>query len=119
VIAHVVLFQPKPGLSEEDRLELIDALSAALREIPSVRRACLGPRITHGRPYEQLMTVDYSFATILEFDTVADLKAYLNHPVHERLATHFSECVEQALMYDFDVREGEDGLAWIRDAKGR
>jgi len=119
VIAHVVLFRPKPDLGEQDRRGLADALSAALREIPSIRRAHMGPRVTHGRSYEGLMAVDYSFAAILEFDNVAGLKAYLNHPVHERLATRFFACFEQALMYDFELQEGDDGLAVIHDTKRR
>jgi hypothetical protein len=119
VIAHVVLFRPRAGLSDRERLELIDALSAALREIPSIRRAHVGPRVIHGRPYEQLMDVDYSFAAILEFENVAGVKAYLDHPAHERLATRFFACFERALMYDFELQEGEDGIASIREAKLR
>ena len=106
MIAHVVLFRPKPDLIEHERRGLADALSATLREIPSIRRAHIGPRVKHGRPYEQLMAVDYSFAAILEFDNVAGLTAYLNHPAHERLATQFFACFEHALMYDFEMSEG-------------
>lgn len=119
MIAHVVLFQPKPDLDEQERVGLTDALSAVLREIPSIRRFHIGPRVMHGRPYEQLMAVDYSFAAILEFDSMAALKTYLNHPAHERLAARFFACVEQALMYDFELQEGKDGLASIRDATRR
>ena len=119
MIAHVVLFQPKSDLDEQARQGLLDALSAALREIPSIRRARIGPRVTHGRPYEELMAVDYSFAAILEFDSMAGLKMYLNHPAHEQLATRFFACFEQALMYDFEVQEGEEGVASIRDATAR
>ena len=60
----------------------------------------------HGRPYEQLMRVNYEYAAVLEFDDVEGLKAYLNHPAHEALGTMFFESFQEALMYDFDLKEG-------------
>ena len=35
----------------------------------------------------------------------------VEHPAHQRLASQFFEAFEQALMYDFDLQEGEAGLA--------
>jgi hypothetical protein len=111
MIAHLVLFRPRPNLSDADRRGLSDALTQALRDIPSIRRAHVGRRITHGRPYEALMQVDYSYAAVLEFDDVAGLKAYLEHPAHEALGATFFTCFEEALMYDFELKEGEAGIA--------
>ena len=110
MIAHVVLFRPKPDLPAADRQGLADAFAVALRSIPSVRRARFGPRVTHGRAYEQLMRADYPLAAILEFDDLAGLQAYLEHPAHETLAARFFAAFEEALMYDFDLKEGADGL---------
>ena len=110
MIAHLVLFRPKPDLSKADRQALADAFTVALRSIPSVRRARFGPRVTHGRAYEQRMRADYSFAAILEFDDLAGLQAYLEHPAHDTLAVRFFAAFEEALMYDFDLKEGPDGL---------
>jgi hypothetical protein len=113
MIAHVVLFKPRADLSTEVRQRLADFFEAALRQIPSIRRARVGRRITHGRGYEALMTVDYQFAAVLEFDDVTGLKAYLEHPAHEQLGSQFFEVFEQALMYDFDLAEGTTALAGI------
>jgi hypothetical protein len=110
MIVHVVMFRPKPDLNADGRQRLADALTAAIRQIPSVRRSRVGQRVTHGRPYEQLMREDYTHIAILEFDDVAGLKAYLEHPVHEQLGAQFFESFEQALMYDYDVEEGEAGI---------
>ena len=110
MIAHVVLFSPRPDLPDEQRRALVAAFEAALRDIPVIRRARVGGRVTHGRPYEQLMSVDYQYAAILEFDSVDDLKAYLNHPAHEQLATRFFDAFDEALMYDYEVADGEDGI---------
>lgn len=108
---HVVLFKPLATLAREERDALIRAFERAIAEIPSVRRAQIGRRITHGRGYEQLMTVDYSFAAFIEFDDAEGLRAYLRHPAHEQLGERFFAAFEAALMYDYDVSEGSAGLA--------
>lgn len=76
-----------------------------------MRRAHVGKRITHGRDYEQLMKVDYQYAALIEFDDVAGLKAYLEHPAHEDIGTRFFAAIEDALVYDFDVTGDAAGLA--------
>ena len=110
MIAHLVLFRPRPDLSAAERRLLADSLAVALREIPSVRGARIGRRVMHGRPYEALMRVNYEYAAVLEFDDLAGLKSYLEHPAHDRLAARFFESVEDALMYDFDLKEGGSEL---------
>ena len=111
MIAHLVLFRPKSDLPADARQRLVEALSVALREIPSIRRARIGRRVTHGRPYETLMRVNYEYAALLEFDDLTGLQAYLEHSAHEALAARFFESFEEALMYDFELKEGLDGVA--------
>jgi hypothetical protein len=111
VIAHIVMFRPRADLTAPERHALADALTTALRTIPSIRRATIGHRVTHGRPYEQLMDVNYEYAALLEFDDLAGLRAYLEHPAHEALAAQFFATFEKALMYDYELTEGVDGIA--------
>jgi hypothetical protein len=111
MIAHVVLFRPRADLAPEARGELVAAFDTALQAIPSIRRARVGARVVHGRPYEMLMRADYPYAAILEFDNLEGLRAYLEHPAHERLASRFFQAFEDALMYDFDMQDGAAGLA--------
>ena len=113
MIAHVVLFKPRADLSPEARHRLVESFEAALRQIPSIRRARVGKRILHGRGYETLMTVDYQYAAVIEFDDAAGLNGYLEHPVHERLAAQFFETFEQALIYDFELTDDATGLATL------
>lgn len=110
MIAHVVLFTPKRQLSREVRQTLAASFSAAITRIPSVRRARIGRRVTHGRPYEQVTATDYSHAAIIEFDDMDGLNAYLNDPNHDQLAALFFASFEHALMYDFDLDEGARAL---------
>jgi hypothetical protein len=104
MIAHVILFSPRPDLSEESRRELIHAIAAASTGIPSIKQFRLGRRVKHGLPgYEQLMRDDYEFAAIIEFDDVDALKAYLAHPFHSAMGRHFSSSASRALAYDYEL----------------
>jgi hypothetical protein len=111
MIAHIVLFRPRADLSDNGRAELAAAFESAIEAIPSIRGARIGTRVLHGRPYEALMSAHYPYAAILEFDDLAGLKAYLEHPSHEHLGSCFFAAFEEALMYDFDMQEGAAGLA--------
>lgn len=110
MIVHLVLFRPRPDLSEAERRGLAEALTSALRTIPSIRRARIGRRVTHGGAYEGLMRTDYAYAAVLEFDDLAGLMAYLEHSAHEALASQFFATFAEALMYDFDLAEGADAI---------
>jgi hypothetical protein len=107
MIAHIVLFRPRRDVTPAERTVAVAALRRAVREIPSIRRMRIGRRVTHGRPYEQLMGVDYSMAAMFEFDDLEGLQAYLNHSVHDQLASNFFAVFEEALMYDFELADGE------------
>jgi hypothetical protein len=100
VIAHIVLFKPRPNVDDGQRQSLADAFAAAVAGIPSVRRARLGRRHTHQRPgYQQLMRVNYEYAAIIEFDDDAGLQAYLAHPAHAVLAERFFAVFEETGRY--------------------
>ena len=113
MIVHLVLFRPRPGLTADERAGLVDVLRHAIQSIPSIRRARVGRRVTHGRPYEQAMSVHYEYAALLEFDDLAGLQAYLGHPAHEALAVRFFTAVDETLVYDFELEEGDGGLATL------
>jgi hypothetical protein len=101
---HIVLFRPKPDVSDSDRTAMFAALNAAAAEIPTVRRFHVGSRVTHGAAYEKMMPQDFPFAAIIEFDDLAGLQAYLRHPAHERLGELFYQLQEAALAYDYEVK---------------
>jgi hypothetical protein len=113
VIAHIVLFRPRADLSAQARQDLVAALERALREIPHVRRARVGRRVTHGREYEQLMRTDFEYGAVIDFDDVASLKAYLEHPAHDEIGRRFFEAFEETLIYDYEMKDGAAGLAGL------
>jgi len=103
VIAHLVLLQPKPDLTEEQRAAALATIRGAAANLPDVRHLRLGRRIKHGLPgYEQLMPQDFEFAMIVEVDDVDALKRYLKAPAHEALAQLFYTATAAALAYDYE-----------------
>lgn len=111
MVVHVVLFRPRADLSTDERTALVASFTHALREIPGIRRTRVGRRVTHGRPYEELMQENYEYAAVLEFDDVRALRAYLQHPAHEALGQRFFASSEAALIYDYEMSEAAAGLA--------
>jgi len=103
MVAHIVLFRPKPDVAPAERRAMFDALAAAATEIPSVRRFQIGTRLIHGPQYERLMTEDYPYAAVVEFDDLAGLQAYLVHPRHQALGDLFYRLLERALAYDYEM----------------
>jgi stress responsive alpha/beta barrel protein len=114
VIAHVVLFQPRADLSNEQRESFARAFERAVAGIPQLRRAQLGERQTLDRLYDRLNARDFSHIAILEFDSESDLRTYLDHPAHEELGQRFYETAEAALVYDFAMKEGDDAITLFR-----
>ena len=110
MIAHLVLFRPRQDLGSDDRRALINAWSAAIREIPSIRRARIGRRIRIGRPYEALTRTEFPYAAILEFDDEDGLRAYLDHPAHEGVATRLFAAIEETAIYDLALEASAEVL---------
>jgi hypothetical protein len=107
MITHVVLYQPRPDLSAADRERFNTALCTALGAIPSIRRARVGRRVRHGAAYEAVMPLDFEFIGVLEFDDLAGLRSYLDHPAHAELGTLFYTCNAAALAYDYEVPDAD------------
>lgn len=106
MISHVVLFRPKPDLSNADREGLVSAFERAVREIPTVRDVRAGRRVTHGAGYEQQAPDIADFLLVLDFDDLAGLQTYLQHPAHAELGHRFNQAFSAGLIYDFDVVSG-------------
>jgi hypothetical protein len=102
MISHVVLFRPKATLSIEQRAALIDAVRSAVTGIAEIKRTTIGKRVLLDRPgYEKLMAEHFEYAAILEFDSEADLRTYLDHPDHNRLGQLLFTAADAVLAYDF------------------
>ena len=106
MIAHIVLLQPRPDLTDAQRADALAVLSKAAAEVPEVRTLRFGRRIKHGLPgYEQLMQQDFEYALIVEVDDADALKRYLQAPAHTALGELFYRATSAALAYDYAWEE--------------
>jgi hypothetical protein len=114
VIAHVILLAPRPGIDAAGRKGVLDALEAAVRGTPVVRRCRIGRRVVHGLPgYEAAMRDDYQYCAILEFDNLEGLREYLQHPAHDAIAAEFGARAASALAYDYELVELDEAAGSI------
>lgn len=105
MVSHVVLLKPRATLGAGDREALLDAMRAAFTGIPEVRRVRIGRRLLIGRGYETQMAEHFEYSAIIDFDSEADLRTYLDHPKHLELGKRLFEAAESALVYDFTIVE--------------
>lgn len=103
MIAHIVLFTPKASLEAEARADTIIALERACLDMPQIKRLRVGRRRRLGYAYDALAPVHFEYAVIMEFESEADLDAYLHHPAHLALGHHFNNSAEVALALDFAI----------------
>jgi hypothetical protein len=109
MVSHVVLMTPRPDLTSADRSEFVEIFRRALREIPSVRGVRIGRRIAHGAAYESLARDTFEFVAAIDFDDLAGLQAYLQHPAHQALGARFYQTLSSAAVHDFEMW-GPEGL---------
>lgn len=102
---HVVLFRPRPDLSDADRDGLLAAMRVAAREIPVVRGFRIGAHIAEPIPYVMTGFPAFPWIALLEFDDEAGLRTYLAHPLHRELGARFNAAAEAALIYDYTTSD--------------
>jgi hypothetical protein len=114
VIAHIILLEPRPDLSDRDRDAALEAFRRAAADVSDIRRFKIGRRVTHGLPgYEQLMTRNFEYAIVIEFDDVEALKRYLAAPAHHVLGTLFTTATTAALAYDYRMVDAQDAATLL------
>ena len=89
MISHIVLFEPKPGLSDSDVRDFAQHIQAAMTAAPSVRRAMVGRRVEIRSGDRNFGDATYSFSAVVEFDDSKGLIDYLQHPKHVELGRLF------------------------------
>ena len=96
-IVHHVFFWLQNAGSQEDRDALIAGLRT-LRAIPVIRRLEIGLPA----PTEQRDVVDSSFdvSELMVFDSVADQKAYQDHPIHLKFVDDCQHLWSRVTVYD-------------------
>ena len=113
MLTHVVLFRPRPDLSDADADTLIAAIEPAARDIPAVRRFEVGRRAAAPPAYAAGAPPDFPFVAMVWVDDRAALDAYLAHPAHQALGKAFNAALGAALVFDFETATVESGAAGL------
>jgi 2,3-dihydroxy-p-cumate/2,3-dihydroxybenzoate 3,4-dioxygenase len=97
VIRHTVAFRFRPEVSDDDRRATIDELNSFPSFYPAMRRWALGANIS-----QRDDTFTYAFN--VEFDSEAELLAYLNSERHEEFVRErFRPRVEARAIVSFEA----------------
>ena len=89
-------------MTADQRAAMVSALRRAVDGIPQIKRYTIGKRLLLNRPgYETQMAEHYEYSAILEFDSEAELRVYLDHPAHEELGKMLFTSADAVLAYDF------------------
>jgi Stress responsive A/B Barrel Domain len=108
MIAHIVLFNPKRGLSADDIRLFACSIQAASANIQSVQRAMIGPSRQVGATYEDILGhKSYRFAAVMEFASIQGLKDYLVHPLHVDLGRMFWDFCESTVISDVELTDAK------------
>jgi hypothetical protein len=118
MVSHVVLMTPRADLMPADRHDFIAVFERALREIPSVRGVRIGRRVVHGAQYESLARDAFAFLAVIDFDDLAGLQTYLQHPAHHELGAKFYQTLSAAAVYDFEIA-GVEGTQHLLGSDGQ
>jgi hypothetical protein len=111
MVSHLVVMKPRADLSSTDRERLVAAFERAISQIPSVRSVRVGRRIRLGAGYETRMPDAGDYFVMIDFDDVAGLAEYLNHPAHGDLGARFNDSLAAGFVFDFE----EASLDRLRD----
>lgn len=99
MIKHIVLWKMKDqaeGLSKEENMKLIkERLSALPPLIPQLKSMQIGFDITHSE-------MSYDLGLVTEFDSVADMHTYRDHPEHQKVSKYVRKVIESRIVIDFE-----------------
>ena len=100
MIRHVVMWKFKneaEGKTKEENMAIVrDRLYALLPVIPELKRMEIGFDLSHTD-----MSMDLLLLT--EFDSVADMKIYAEHPEHLKVSSYVCRVIETRAVLDAEI----------------
>jgi hypothetical protein len=96
VIRHVVVFKLKPGVSPARRDEWLEISRRVHAEIDIVRAYSIGADLLR-------LPRSYDVAVVADFDSLEDVRAYAEHPLHLSAVELSRELSERIVSVDFEV----------------
>jgi Stress responsive A/B Barrel Domain len=108
LIVHLVLYTPRPDLTDAERATIRETLEHALTRIPAIRSYRVGRRVRMGAIYDRVAPLNFEYLVAIDVDDEHALSEYLAHPAHQTLGQLFYKTSAHALACDFKVGEISD-----------
>lgn len=109
MIAHIVLFEPKPSIDTASKRLFAQTVVESLRSIASIKRVRIGRSVSVDPGYDRSMgDTTYQFAAILEFEDHDALMAYLTHPRHQELGRTFWLNCDRTVISEVEMADPHD-----------
>ncbi|HET9371703.1 MAG TPA: Dabb family protein [Vicinamibacterales bacterium] len=106
MIAHIVLFRPKAGLSQDQLRSFARSIKATIEGSEGLRRGTVGRAVAINAGYARhLDNSTYPFAAVLEFESADALVKYLVKPAHQTLGRLFWEYCDGTVVTEFESEE--------------
>ena len=97
MVKHMVVFRFKPDTPVEVQAELLKSMGELPIHFPAMKRFGLGVNVSE-------RDQKYSHAMTMEFDTVDELKAYLNSEYHEgSTASRFKPLIQERAIVSYEL----------------
>ena len=103
MIAHIVLFEPKSGLDQSQKLAFAQSVIETCKSIESIKRISVGRSVEIDPGYARSIgDTTYKYAAVLEFGSADGLVGYLNDPKHDVLGRLFWQYCERAVISEVE-----------------
>lgn len=104
MIQHIVLFTPKPGLTDERRQIFTSLVVDTLSGSTDVERFSIGRRVDIDAGYDRNFgDKTYEYSAVIEFRTEKDLIGYLRSSEHAHLGRLFWENCDSCVVCETEV----------------
>jgi len=96
MIKHIVMWKFKDETTEADKLEMKRRLEALKGVVPTLVNIEIGLNFSPCAPAKDMVLST-------EFQTVEDLKAYANHPEHQKVVAFVKPFVAERAVVDYEI----------------
>ena len=111
MIQHIVLFNPKPDLSDAKRRFFAQMVLHVLGRCQQISRSSVGRRVSVDPGYaREFGDKTYEYAAVLEFVDKDALVSYLTSADHSELGRLFWEMSDGSIVVEVEVASGGDAL---------
>lgn len=97
-IQHMVLLKFKPEITPEKIADLLSQLGELQQLIPGITYYAGGAYSSH-----EGLNQGYNHGFLMTFESVDARDTYLPHPEHERVKSAILECLDDAIIFDFEA----------------